>query len=172
MHLTKQTISRQGTIQPTCILSNNGQNLELRKFICELGHRPIICSILQTTLVCPWMRYITGTSSRLIDWLYGVKRRFQQYFSYIAAPSAPIHAFLEFVLSSTPHSMFSKPTAAFPHNHRGNNGQRWERNEKSGCRNDYHRSSERILPEPGSNQWPPFLKSCTLSTELSDSAEH
>ena len=28
--------------------------------------------------------------------LYGVECRFQQYFSYIAASSAPIHAFLEF----------------------------------------------------------------------------
>ena len=28
-----------------------------------------------------------------------------------------------------------------------NNGQRWERNEF--CRNDYHRSSERVLAEPG-----------------------
>ena len=32
----------------------------------------------------------------LIDWMNGVKRRFQQYFSYIAVVSAPILAFLEF----------------------------------------------------------------------------
>ena len=32
----------------------------------------------------------------LIDCLYGVQRRFQQYFSYIAMASEPIHAFLEF----------------------------------------------------------------------------
>ena len=34
-------------------------------------------------------------SGWLIDCLYGVKRRFQQYFSYIAAVNAPIHAYLE-----------------------------------------------------------------------------
>ena len=35
-------------------------------------------------------------SEMLIDWLYGVLCRFQQYFSYIAVASAPIHAFQEF----------------------------------------------------------------------------
>ena len=34
----------------------------------------------------------------MIDRLYGVKSYFQQYFSYITAASAPIHAFLEFFL--------------------------------------------------------------------------
>ena len=51
------------------------------------------------------------------------------------------------LLTSTPHNVPSKPLSAFPHNHSGNNGQRWERNES--CRNDYHQSSERILAEPG-----------------------
>ena len=32
----------------------------------------------------------------LIEWLYGVKRHFQQYFNYITAASPPIHAFMEF----------------------------------------------------------------------------
>ena len=50
-------------------------------------------------------------------------------------------------LTSTPHNIPSKPLAAFPHNHRRNKGQRWERDES--CRNDYHQSSERILAEPG-----------------------
>ena len=49
--------------------------------------------------------------------------------------------------NSTPHSILSKPMAAFPHNHCQNNGQRWERNESG--RYDYHQSSERILAEPG-----------------------
>ena len=48
--------------------------------------------------------------------------------------------------TTTPHNIFSKTFAAFPHNHCRNNGQRWERNES--CRNDYHQSSERILAEP------------------------
>ena len=50
------------------------------------------------------------------------------------------------LLTSTPHNILSKPLAAFPQNHRRNNGQGWERNES--CRNDYHQSSERILAEP------------------------
>ena len=53
-----------------------------------------------------------------------------------------------FLLTSTPHSILSKPLAAFQHNQCRNKGQRWERNESS--RNDYHQSSERILAEPGS----------------------
>ena len=49
------------------------------------------------------------------------------------------------VILSSPHNILSKPLAAFPHNHYGNNGQRWERNEY--CHND--QSSETILAKPG-----------------------
>ena len=74
--------------------------------------------------------------------------QYRQYFNYIAAASAPIHAFLEFFfffffLISAPHDILSKPLVAFPHNHYWNNGQPWERNES--CCNDYHQSPERIL---------------------------
>ena len=31
----------------------------------------------------------------VVCWMYGVKRRFQGYFSYISAASAPIYAFLQ-----------------------------------------------------------------------------
>ena len=53
------------------------------------------------------------------------------------------------LLTSTPHntSDLSKPLAAFPNHHFRNNGQWRERNES--CRNDYHKSSKRILAEPG-----------------------
>ena len=47
------------------------------------------------------------------------------------------------LLTSTPHNIFSKPLAAFPHKRCWNNGQQLERNES--CHND----SERILVEPG-----------------------
>ena len=47
------------------------------------------------------------------------------------------------LLTSTPHSVLSKPLAAFPHNHCRNNGQQWERNES--CHNDCPQSSERIM---------------------------
>ena len=47
-----------------------------------------------------------------------------QFFSYILAGSALIHAFLNFFLTSTPHNILSKVLAAFPHNHCRNNGQR------------------------------------------------
>ena len=38
---------------------------------------------------------------------------FQQYFSYIAAASRPIYAFLEFFLTSTVDNILSKLLAAF-----------------------------------------------------------
>ena len=41
--------------------------------------------------------------------------------------SAPIHAFLEFFLTSTQHNIFSKPLAAFPLTYHRNNGQRCKR---------------------------------------------
>ena len=47
--------------------------------------------------------------------LNGAERHFQQYLSCITA-SAPIHAFLEFFLTSTPHNILSKQ-----HNHCRNN---------------------------------------------------
>ena len=43
--------------------------------------------------------------------------------------------------------LLSQPLAAFPHNHRRNNGQRWDGNKS--CHNDYHQSLERILAESG-----------------------
>ena len=59
----------------------------------------------------------------------------------------PVTILADVLLTSTPHNILSKPLAVFPHNHCRNNGQRWERNES--CRNDYHQSSERVLPELG-----------------------
>ena len=50
------------------------------------------------------------------------------------------------LLTNTLHNILSKPLAAFQHNHRQNNGQRWERNES--CRNYYHQPLERILAKP------------------------
>ena len=46
----------------------------------------------------------------LIDWLYGVKYRFQQYVSYMEAASAAIHAFLEFLLP-VPYTVFFPTTS-------------------------------------------------------------
>ena len=83
-----------------------------------------------------------GFADGLIDWLYDIKCRFPQYFSYIAAASWPIHALLEFFLTSYPRNILSKSPAAFSQNHFRNNGQRWERNES--CRNGYHQCSGRI----------------------------
>ena len=51
------------------------------------------------------------------------------------------------VQCTTPHNFLSKPLAAFPQNHRQNNGLRLEKNESG--RNDYHQSSERTLAESG-----------------------
>ena len=48
------------------------------------------------------MDYIIVSNSKftrrniIIDWLYGVQRRLQRYFIYIALTSAPINAFPEF----------------------------------------------------------------------------
>ena len=77
--------------------------------------------------------------------------------------------FPQVILTSTPLNSLSKPLAAFSHNHCWNNRQRWERNES--CRNDYHKSSERILAKAGDrNQPPSVLKSPTLPTQLWGSA--
>ena len=43
------------------------------------------------------------------------------FISYMAAASAAIHAFVDFLL---PHKTLSRPLAAFPHNHHGNDRQR------------------------------------------------
>ena len=73
--------------------------------------------------------------------------------------------------NSTPQFILLKPLAAFPINHYRNNGQQWERNES--CCNDYHRSSERILHEPGDRTSDPLFSipvRYDVPTELLDSA--
>ena len=77
----------------------------------------------------------------LIDWLNGVQCHFLQYFSYDAAASTPIHAFLSFF------NQYSAQYSFQATKHCRNNGQRWERNES--CGNDYYQSSEKIFAEPG-----------------------
>ena len=65
-----------------------------------------------------------------IDQFHGVQRRFQNYFSYNGGGQCiylSIHAFLEFFLLVL-HTVSSKQPAAFPHKHRRNKGQQWERN--------------------------------------------
>ena len=47
------------------------------------------------------------------------------YFRYVAAISAPVHAFPEVSFTSTTNNIPSKPLAAFPMNQ--NNGQRTEK---------------------------------------------
>ena len=92
----------------------------------------------------------------LIDWFYGDEGGFQQFYSGGQCNYPCFHGVL---LNSTLHYILSKPLAAFPHNHRRNNSQRWERNES--CRNDYHSSSERILAEPG-DRTKDLLFSCSV----------
>ena len=101
-----------------------------------------------------------STEKRLIDCMV-----FNSVFTGISVISwRPVHLSVSF-LTGIPHNILPKPLAAFPQNHRQINGQRWERNES--CRNDYHRSSEKILTEPGEfNQRPPVLESCAPPTEL------
>ena len=57
---------------------------------------------------------------RLIVWC--IKRCSTVFQSYRGGKST-YHCFLEGLLTSTPNNMLSKPLAAFPHNHRRNNGQ-------------------------------------------------
>ena len=66
------------------------------------------------------------------------------------------------LFTSTLHNILSKPLAASPHDHCRNNGQPWERNES--CRNNYHKSSERILAEPG-------IEPATCCSELRDTTD-
>ena len=42
----------------------------------------------------------------------------------MGAASAPIHAFMEFLLTNTPYDIPTKPLAAFLHNNCGNSGER------------------------------------------------
>ena len=88
---------------------------------------------------------------------------FQHQFSYIVAASALIHDFLEFFLTDTPHSILSKPLAAFPHIHCQNNVQRCERNES--CAMTIINSEKKCCWSQVSNQQPPVLKSAMLLTE-------
>ena len=112
-------------------------------------------------------KVLKSPSADLIDWLYGVKHHFQQYFSYyIAAASSTIHAFLYF-FEPVLRTVFFQAT--FPHNHRRNNGQRWERINPIAMtiispRKEYW-ASRRIEPATSS------LKSSTLPIELLGSAE-
>ena len=77
--------------------------------------------------------------------------------------TAPIYAFLEVLLTSTPQNILSNSLATFPRNHCRNKAQLRERNKS--CHNDHYQSRERNWPSQGSNQPPPFLRSCMLSTE-------
>ena len=50
--------------------------------------------------------------------LYGFYSRFQHYFNYIAAASAPIHAFLDFFFTGDAYIIDSTPSmAAFSHDY-------------------------------------------------------
>ena len=77
----------------------------------------------------------------LIDWLIVWRFNITSVISRQHRTYPYFPGFL-FYISAT-YNILSKPMAAFPHNHRRNNGQQWERN-----RYDYHLSSERILVEP------------------------
>ena len=104
--------------------------------------------------------------SKLIDWscLMPFSTVFQLYRScqctYPCIPGV--------LLTSTMNNFFSKPLAAFQHNHYHKNGQRWARNES--CCNDYHQSQKEYWPSRGSNQQSPVLKSTMLPTALWGSA--
>ena len=49
-----------------------------------------------TEALCICTAYQSIVARPGFDWLYRASPCFQQYFNYIAAASAPIHAFLEF----------------------------------------------------------------------------
>ena len=89
---------------------------------------------------------------------------FQQYFSFIAAASAPIHAFLEFFLpvlrttSFPSHWLLSHITIV---------------KTTDSCEREMNPVAMTIInprkeywPSRGSNQRPPLLQSATLPTEL------
>ena len=85
----------------------------------------------------------------------------------MAVASAPIHVFLEFLLTSTRQNILSKPVAAFQHNHCQNNGQRGERNEsRTSVAMTIINPHKEYWPSQGSNQPLPVLKSATLAADL------
>ena len=98
----------------------------------------------------PFPRKLSANFANLFGWLnLWCLAAFQQYFSYIAAASATIHAFLECLFTSTPHNIPSEPLAAVSHNHCRKNAQRWEGNES--CRNDYHNPRKEYLTSRASD---------------------
>ena len=64
--------------------------------------------------------------------------------------------------TSTPHSILSKPSAGFPHNHCRNCGERGTNSVAMTIINPW----KEYWPSWGSNQRPPVLKFATLPTEL------
>ena len=104
----------------------------------------------------------------MVGWLYCDERRFQQYFSFIAAASALIHAFLEFfqpVLNTIifpSHWLLSHVTIVETTDS-GERGMNPVAMTIINPRKEY-------CPSRGSNQRPPVLKSATLLTELWGSA--
>ena len=71
-------------------------------------------------------------------------------------------------LTNTPHDILSKPLAAFPHNYRRNNGQRWEGMIPVSM--TVINPRKEYWPSWGSNQRCPVLKSAMLLSELWGSA--
>ena len=140
-----------------------------------LWKNDLICSLMYKTTVFVWTVPFPPHSSLtpLSDynhmdscvsghvWLIGCMV-FNVVFNSISVMSGrPVHlsmlSWSSFNQYSAQHS--SNPLV-FPQNHCRNNEQRWERNES--CRNDYHKSSERILAEAGIES----ATSCMLPTEL------
>ena len=100
----------------------------------------------------------------MINCVYGVSRRFQRYFSYIAAASAPIHAFLQFFLPVLrtiffpSHWLLSQITIV----ETTDNGERGMNPVAMTISNP----RKEHWPSRVSDQRPPVLKSTTLPTEL------
>ena len=97
---------------------------------------------------------------------------FNMYISYIAEASAPTHVFPEFLSTFTPHNILSKPQPAFPHNpcivERMDSGERGM-NPVAVIIINYRKE---FWLSRRSNQRPLILKSCTLPSELRDTAPH
>ena len=126
------------------------------------------CRILQ------WVRtmFISDPSRKKgpcwIDWWCW--RRFQQYFSYIPAASAPVHAFLEFFLPVL-STIFSPSHWLLSHITIVQTMDSSER-EMTPVTMTNIKPQKGYWPSWGLNQRPPVLRSAPLLIELWGSADH
>ena len=88
----------------------------------------------------------------------------------MAAVSAHIHAYLEFLITNTLHNILSKLLAALSYNHIQNNVS--NKRDMNSVSMTYHQFLERKWQSKGLNQLPPVLKSCLLQIKLQGLACH